>query len=380
MGAYAHFLFDDSLSSEIGGFSFTITEGKEAIFSEGKFKKAISLSDYYQLTLEQMEVFLNHDFTVLLWFNANKSGLSKYPNYRRIIWAKAANYRGIELDSKGRVALVTEDKTVTTKTYYNDNKWHFLVWKHINKEHTVQIDDEIITNTCTENFGSQLYLSQNSYSMNGQIDNLFLFNYILNDEEIRSVKDGTYVDYIRRFLIRDLKGNFYTIVDGALTALETTELTAQDMLTHGLDAVPSYDLISSLEAPAVLCWQDTIGHPVMTAGITAVPYNQTIYTDDYDMIHESIVGIENVVVDADETTLFAISFDSGVTWRAYDGTIWVTLSEEQSGMTKTTLESIGVDAWAEVAVTGKYRFRFVLLESGWVKSIKVNYLNREENT
>ena len=186
--------------------------------------------------------------------------------------------------------------------------------------------------------------------------------------------------FVRKYLVQDGAGAYYTVTGGGLQARETTEQTAQDMLTHGLDAAPSYGLMSSLEAPAVLCWQDTVGHPVMTAEITAVPYNQTLYTDDYDMTHESIVGIENVTVEADENTLFAISFDSGVTWRAYDGTAWVILSEEQSGMTKTALESIGVDAWAEVAVTGKYRFRFVLLESGWVKSIKVNYLNREENT
>lgn len=186
--------------------------------------------------------------------------------------------------------------------------------------------------------------------------------------------------FVRKYLVQDGAGAYYTVTGGVLQALETTELTAQDMLTHGLDAAPSYDLISSLEALAVLCWQDTVGHPVMTAEITAVPYNQTLYTDDYDMTHESIVGIENVVAEADENTLFALSFDSGVTWRAYDGTAWVILSEEQSGMTKTALESIGVDAWAEVAVTGKYRFRFTLPEGGWVKQIMVNYLNGEENT
>lgn len=186
--------------------------------------------------------------------------------------------------------------------------------------------------------------------------------------------------FVRKYLVQDDAGAYYTVTGGALTALEDTELTAQVMLDHGLDAAPAYALISSLEAPAVLSWQDTVGHPVMTAEITAVPYNQTLYTDDYDMTHESIVGIENVVAEADENTLFALSFDSGTTWKAYDGTAWGNLSEEQSGMTKAALEGIGVDAWAEVAVTGKYRFRFVLLESGWVKSIKVNYLNREENT
>lgn len=185
--------------------------------------------------------------------------------------------------------------------------------------------------------------------------------------------------YVRKYLVQDGAGTYYTVQAGALTALETTELTAQIFSDYGLDAAPVYSLIAALDAPAVLCWQDSVGRPIMTADITAVPYNQTVYTDDQDMMHEAIAGIENVVVDADENTLFAISFDGEMTWKAHNGTAWNTLSEEQSGMTKSALEGISVDAWAEVATTGTYQYRFTLPEGGWVKNIKINYLNREEN-
>lgn len=185
--------------------------------------------------------------------------------------------------------------------------------------------------------------------------------------------------FVRKYLIQDGAGTYYTVQAGVLTDLEGTELTAQAFLDHGLNSVPDYGLVAVLDTPAVLCWQDSVGRPIMTADITAVPYNQTVYTDDQDMTHESIAGIENVVVDADENTLFAISFDGGVTWKAHNGTAWNTLSEEQSGMTKAALEGISVDAWAEVATTGTYQYRFTLPEGGWVKNIKINYLNREEN-
>lgn len=184
--------------------------------------------------------------------------------------------------------------------------------------------------------------------------------------------------YVRKYLVQDGAGAYYTVAGDTLIALEEAELTAQVMLNRGLDAAPAYGLISSLENPAVLCWQDSVGHPVMTADITAIPYNQTVYTKDYDMTHDSVIGIENVVVDADENTLFAVSFDGGVTWQAHDDSAWSTLSEEQSGMTKAALEGIGVDAWAEVATTGQYRFRFTLPEDGYVRNVVVNYLNKEE--
>lgn len=184
--------------------------------------------------------------------------------------------------------------------------------------------------------------------------------------------------FVRKYLIQDGAGTYYTVIGGSLAALGVIELTSQAMIDHGLDTAPAYDLISPLEAPTLLCWQDIIGSPVMTAAITAVPYNQTVYTKEYDMTHDSIIGIENVTADADENTLFAISFNAGETWWAHDGTTWGALSEAQSGMTKATLEGIGVDAWAEVAATGQYRFRFALPEGGYVRNIVVNYINRGE--
>lgn len=181
----------------------------------------------------------------------------------------------------------------------------------------------------------------------------------------------------RRFLLRAPDGILYTETDGSLTALSETNLSAQLFLDSGMLKLPESDLLLSVPDLTILCWQDGGYIPDMSGEIAAVPFNQTIFTDNQDMTHPTITGIESVVVDADENTLFAISFDDGITWKAHNGTAWNVLTEEQSGMTKATLENIGIDAWAEVATTGKYRIRFTLPEGGWVKQIKVNYLNRE---
>lgn len=230
---------------------------------------------------------------------------------------------------------------------------------------------------------SSLSCGSNTYAMDIPISSAPQICFDHQDEagsswEVRYDKMIIDPPFVRKYLMQDGTGGYYTVTGGILMPLEVTELTAQVMLDHGMDAAPDYSLIATLEAPAVLCWQDTYGRPTMTAAITAVPCNQTIYTDDQDMTHSTIAGIESVTVDADEATLFGVSFDGGVTWRAHDGTVWGVLSEEQSGMTKAALEGIGVDAWAEVATTGRYRFRFTLSEDGWVTKIKANYLNKGE--
>lgn len=181
----------------------------------------------------------------------------------------------------------------------------------------------------------------------------------------------------RRYLIRDGR-DYYTVLDGLLSLLDITELTAQVFRENGLDTPPDISLMNGFASPVLLFWQDGGVKPELTAAITAIPYNQTIYTDNYDMTHPSIIGIERIAVETDEHTLFAISFDNGVTWRAHNGAVWNVLSEEQSGMTKAALEGISVDAWAEVTTTGQYKLRFTLLENSAVQSITVHYLNREE--
>lgn len=170
----------------------------------------------------------------------------------------------------------------------------------------------------------------------------------------------------------------YTIVDGALSALTETELAADLFQTYGVDDLPDGSLLVGLTDPEVLYWHDSTDDPpeltMTVAGSPPVP--QIVVTNAQDMSDPSILGIESATVDASDDVLFAISFDDGVTWKAYDGAKWVTLSAENSGMTKTTMENISLESWAEVAMSAMYKLRFVLMNAGsYVAAVRMNYIN-----
>lgn len=186
--------------------------------------------------------------------------------------------------------------------------------------------------------------------------------------------------YNRRYLITDAGGTLYTIADGVLTELEETELTAAVFETYGVQDIPDGALLLTLTDPTILYWHDSENRfPPFTATYTGVPKPQTIYSENIDMSDASIIGIEKVTVDANDAALFAVSFDAGETWWAYSSNTWAQLSEEQSGMTKSALEAISTDAWAEKAITGQLKYRIVISGAdGYVKSITTDYLNEEE--
>ncbi|MCQ4637015.1 bacterial Ig-like domain-containing protein [Anaerovorax odorimutans] len=190
--SYERYLFDGNLTSVMKDRPFSI-QGAKVIYGTGKNGQCLSLTDYYQLDLTNVSSFLNKDFTITFWFKAPSTGLSKYPNFRRLVWAKAASYRGIEINSNGRIAIVLDGNTVSSSRQYNDNVWHFVAWKHAGTAHSIILDGtEVITNSCDNTFGDVLYLSHASYSLNGMLDNLYLFETVLSDQDIDSVLDGTY--------------------------------------------------------------------------------------------------------------------------------------------------------------------------------------------
>ena len=77
--------------------------------------------------------------------------------------------------------------------------------------------------------------------------------------------------------------------------------------------------------------------------------------------------------------LFAVCFDDGVSWGGCVDSVWAQLSEEKSGMSKAALEAISVDSWAEKAITGKIKYRFIISGAGrFIKSLTTDYLNTEE--
>lgn len=185
--------------------------------------------------------------------------------------------------------------------------------------------------------------------------------------------------YDRKYLIRS-GFNLYTVTDGALSALTETEVTASLFQTYGVDDLPDGSLLTTLTDPEVLYWHDSEDElPTLTMTVTGTPpLPQVVVSEAFDMSDPSITGIESVSIDASADVLWALSFDDGVTWKAYNGTEWVTLEQENSGMLADTFQNISLEAWSEVVTSQAYRIRFVLMDdTSYMASLVIHYLNQE---
>lgn len=183
--------------------------------------------------------------------------------------------------------------------------------------------------------------------------------------------------YDRKYLVRS-GSIIYTVTDGAITALTETELTASIFQTYGVDDLPDGALLVGLTDPEVLYWHDSTDElPELTLSVTgSPPVPQVVISDSFDMSDPSILGIESVTIDSSSDVLFALSFDDGATWKAYDGIQWVTLEQQNSGMTAATFQNIPLEAWAEVVTSKQYRVRFVLMDAtSYMTSLVIHYLN-----
>lgn len=186
--------------------------------------------------------------------------------------------------------------------------------------------------------------------------------------------------YTRKYLLKDGSDRYFTVVtqEGIklLQEITVTELTPEVFEESGFDEKPDGTLLMQLTSPTMFFWQDSDREPpAFTVTTTAIPPAQTVITGNVQMLDSTILGIESVEIDADDNTLFAVSFDGGTTWKGYVNDAWVTLDEPQSGVSRATLEAIGTDAWAEQCTDRQYLFRFVLFENGYVNSIVVHYIN-----
>ena len=158
--------------------------------------------------------------------------------------------------------------------------------------------------------------------------------------------------------------------------VEVDELKAQVFHTDGFEDFPTSKVFARLVNPSLLFWQDSDTElPNIKASIKAIPPVQTVYSKNTLMNDSTILGIEKVEIEADDTTLFAFSFDGGVTWKAYIENQWVNLSEETSGMSRETVEAIGTDAWTIANEEMQYMVRFTLIEGGYVNRVIIHYIN-----
>ena len=178
----------------------------------------------------------------------------------------------------------------------------------------------------------------------------------------------------KRYLIR--AGGVLYDVTGEELATQT--LTAQTFLDYGNEEPPDDSVLLTFTNPQVLFWKDSTDElAIIKATENATPPPQVMISGDYDLTDATILGIEDADVVASSDVLFAISFDSGTTWKAYDGTAWQTLSSNDSGMDATTFNSIGVSAWAAaVGAATAFKIRAYLpANTSYITSLIINFLN-----
>lgn len=166
-------------------------------------------------------------------------------------------------------------------------------------------------------------------------------------------------------------GKYY---DSSGGELEITELTPETFQEYGSDEPPESNILLEMDNPTVLLWADE--DRSLAAAVTAVPYGQNVVSEAISLSHSSIHGIENAAVACEGALVCAVSVDREA-WMAYDGSDWITLSEEYSGMSKDALESLTIDQWAALlgdSETMYIRISLAVPEQA-VMSITVNFVN-----
>ena len=183
--------------------------------------------------------------------------------------------------------------------------------------------------------------------------------------------------YDRKYLIRS-GSTLYTITDGTLSALNTTNVTSSLFQTYGVDDLPDGSLLVGLTDPEVLYWHDSTDElPTLSLTVKGTPPLPQMFTSEpMDLTHESIAGIDHAAVDASEDVRFAISFDDGASWQAFDGSAWFQVSDTAPGMLASTMNDTTAEQWAEVVQLTAYRLRFWLPNvTAFVKSVVIHYIN-----
>lgn len=217
------------------------------------------------------------------------------------------------------------------------------------------------------------------------VENPHVTFYLQDDGTYNVVYEPIFLElpFDKKYLVKvydDTGYTLYTVVDGALSALETKDLTAETFAQYGCDELPSGDLLMSYGHFEVIYWFGNDAYvPEVRATVTAIPYPQTVESRDYDMSHGTIHGIEKVLAVATEDVSFALSIDSGASWMCFKDGVWVALSENDSGMSAVTMNAITTEQWNSAVTTGKYRFRMTLVdETSIFTSLVVDYLNEVE--
>lgn len=187
------------------------------------------------------------------------------------------------------------------------------------------------------------------------------------------------VPYDMRYLVRD-GATIYTISDNTLTSLGSVALTSALFLDLGYDpnlnGMFELSVLNGLSNPELLYWHEEteLADDVTMLSIQGTPVlpQTIIYEPEIIPDGSAIKIIESVATD---DVLFTITFDSGTTWKYYDGNAWVVAEFASNGMNGNTLKTIPESIWTEVITSNTYQIRCALPSvTSVVNKIAVGYV------
>ena len=180
---------------------------------------------------------------------------------------------------------------------------------------------------------------------------------------------------ITKYLVRN-NDTIYTVTDGALSEITGT-LNAQLFKDSGVDTIPDGALLMALSNPEVLCWKDSDTVPTLTATVKGIPQPQVIVSEEINLMDGSIKGIDSVAGECKGEAIFAVSFNKKATLIMHNGTDWVEVTDDVTGMTKTEFEDITTDQWqTKYEASSEMYIRCTLLnETQSITSITLNFIN-----
>lgn len=214
---------------------------------------------------------------------------------------------------------------------------------------------------------------------NGALSHTFKTSDNTGTEYIAIVECVQLIPKKPKYLIRN-NDIVYTIQNDSLVEV-VGDLNAQLFIDNGVEEIPSgtllMTLLMTLSNPEVLAWAYSDEVPALTVTVKGIPGPQIVMSKEIDLMHSSIKGINGVAVDCKGNVLFAVSFDKKATWMMHNGTEWVAVSDELSGMTKAEFEAITMEQWQPKyeASSDMYIRCTILDETQSITTLNIDFIN-----
>ena len=152
-----------------------------------------------------------------------------------------------------------------------------------------------------------------------------------------------------------------------------SELTEDIINLNVCQIKPETYLMDNLSKPRIYYWTHSIQEHYdieLTADVQAVPVvPQSVVMQN--MALDESKTIKYITITSDRNTLFNVSFDGGSTWKMWDGSGWVTVSQDGVGNLRRDLERLNSVAWA--VATTQIRFRMWGFDGFDFQSIRIEY-------